>query len=199
MRRSKFTAWLSGLALVHIGNADKSYKSRPDLAPPHLNITIPATSEVEQGDLFIAPYSWSENGTPQSGPYILDSSGELVWSGYGYFNPTTVNFQPSRWKGQAVLFGYEGTLNRLRGHGHGHHKILDQNYQTIREVRHGNHYLSDLHEFNIVDETTALTGSYTPHEVDLTPYGGDENQTWVLNFILQGMLLSPQSVTTKCG
>jgi hypothetical protein len=187
------TFWLSGLirGLVHLHHckADGTYRTRPDLAPPRLNVTIPASTQVEQGYIFVSPYSSGEAGTPQSGPYILDNSGGLVWSGYGYFSPTVANFQPARWKGQEVLFGYEGTLNRFRGHGHGHHKIVDKHYQTIREVRSASHYLSDLHEFAIVNEETALVGSYTPRQLDLRPYGGDENQTWIIEYILQGRSL----------
>ncbi|KAH6660662.1 ASST-domain-containing protein [Truncatella angustata] len=185
MQKYKANRFLASLMLMHECTADRTYRTRPDLAPPRLNITIPASPDVEQGYLFIAPYSWSEEGTPQSGPYIVDNTGELVWSGYGYFNPITANFQPAKWEGQDVLFGYEGTLNRLRGHGHGHHKIVDQHYQTIREVRSATQYISDLHEFNIVGEKTALVGSYTPREIDLSAYGGDSNQTWVLEYILQ--------------
>lgn len=182
----RLTSFSVSLMLLYRScTADRLYKSRPDLAPPILNITIPSTS-AEQPYIFISPYSWDVEGTPQSGPYIVDNTGELVWSGYGYFNPVTANFQPARWKGQDVLFGYEGTINKFRGHGHGHHKIVDQHYQTIREVRSAGHYLSDMHEFNVVNETSVLVGSYTPREIDLTPYGGDENQTWIIEFILQG-------------
>ncbi|KAK9778374.1 putative Major facilitator superfamily (MFS) profile domain-containing protein [Seiridium cardinale] len=176
---------IAGLALLHVCSADRTYRSRPDLAPPHLSITVATSSQVEQGYLFIAPYSGKFQGTPQSGPYIVDNSGDLVWSGYGDFGPTTANFQPARWNGQDVLFGYEGTLNPLKGHGHGHHKIVDQHYQTIHEVRSAGHYLSDMHEFNVVNEKTVLVGSYTPREIDLSPYGGDENQTWIIEYILQ--------------
>ncbi|KAM0814665.1 putative ASST-domain-containing protein [Seiridium cardinale] len=185
MRTLKWNDIIAGLALLHVCSADRTYRSRPDLAPPHLNITVATSSQVEQGYLFIAPYSGKFQGTPQSGPYIVDNSGDLVWSGYGDFGPTTANFQPARWNGQDVLFGYEGTLNPLKGHGHGHHKIVDQHYQTIHEVRSAGHYLSDMHEFNVVNEKTVLVGSYTPREIDLSPYGGDENQTWLIEYILQ--------------
>ncbi|KAI0137058.1 ASST-domain-containing protein [Xylariales sp. AK1849] len=185
MRNFQLDISIAILSFYHICLADRTYKSRPDLSPPRLNITLPATHGVEEGFLFVAPYSWNDDGTRQSSPYILDNEGDLVWSGFGYFAPTAANFQPARWKSKNVLFAYEGTLNRFRGHGHGHHKILDQNYQTVREVRSAGHYLSDLHEFNIVGERTALVGSYTPREMDLKPYGGAENQTWIFEYVLQ--------------
>jgi hypothetical protein len=55
--------------------ADSTYKSRPDLAPPKLNITIPASASVERGFLYIAPFTGFPNsvdhGPLQSAPYIL--------------------------------------------------------------------------------------------------------------------------------
>lgn len=180
-------ATLVGLSAVPLGSADWTYKSRPDLSPPRLNITVPASALVETGYLFVAPYGDSREGTPQQGPYIFDTAGELLWSGFGYFAPVTANFQPARWRGHGdVLLAFEGAMNRYRGHGHGHHKIMDTHYQTIREVRSGGPYLSDMHEFHVVNERTALVGSYTPREMDLKLYGGDEDQTWVIEYILQG-------------
>lgn len=46
-------------------------------------------------------------------------SGDLVWSGFTYFSTWTGNFQAARWKGQDVLFAFEGVHNDLHGHGHG--------------------------------------------------------------------------------
>ncbi len=55
-----------------------------------------------------------------------------------------------------ILFAFEGSRNTQHGHSHGHAKILNGNYETIKEVRSGRHQLMDLHEFRIVDEKTAL-------------------------------------------
>jgi hypothetical protein len=44
---------LLGLSSINKVKADWQFKSRPDLAPPKLNITIPATKDVEPGYLFI--------------------------------------------------------------------------------------------------------------------------------------------------
>jgi len=170
--------------------ADTTYKSRPDLAPPRLNITTRHGDALEKGYLFIAPFSgYAEelaHGPAQPGAYILRDDGDLVWSGFTYFGGWAANFQAARWRGQDVLFSFEGRHNGPHGHGHGHHTLLDRRYQTVRELRAGGHLLSDKHEFIILDEKTALIQIYQPVQLDLTPYGGDEKQTWIVNAIFQG-------------
>jgi hypothetical protein len=171
--------------------ADWKYKSRPDLAPPTLNITIPATSEVSPGFIFVAPYSnvasnSLSHGPLQPGPYIFTSSGELVWSGFGYVAGTVTNFQTAKWKGKDILFAIEATKNADHGHGHGHVKILDQHYETIREVRGGNSALLDIHEFHVVDEKTALVESYKPVPYNLREYGAGPANQWIVEAVVQG-------------
>jgi hypothetical protein len=168
---------LAGLVGLQPGAADRTYKSRPDLSPPHLKITVPASALVDEGYLFVAPSSHVPGGTPQPDPYIFDSTGELIWSGYGYFGPAASNFHPARWRGHGdVLIAFGGAMSWFRGHSHVHHKIVDSRYQTIREVRSGGHYPSDSHELNVVDKRSALVGSYSPHEIDLGPYGGERTR-----------------------
>ena len=147
-------------ALFALATADWQYRSRSDLATPRLNITIPATDDVEPGYLFIAPFAGipdtpsEQHGPRQAGPYIFKDNGDLVWSGYGIYSIWSTNFQAGRWKGKNVLFSFEGDHNAGYGHGHGHITFLDQHYETIRELRAGNHKLVDKHEFEIVDEET---------------------------------------------
>jgi hypothetical protein len=177
-------------------SADWQYKSRPDLSPPILNITIPAQNTSE-GYIFIAPYSGrsfsypTPHGPAQPAPYIFTDKGELVWSGFGYVNGWAANFQAAKWRGKDVLFAHEGNRNTLKGHSHGHVKILDQSYETIKELRAGNHRLSDLHEFHIVDEKTALVESYTPIPYDLSAYGGSPEAQWIINAEFQGLSWPP--------
>ncbi|KAL3480818.1 ASST-domain-containing protein [Aspergillus californicus] len=171
--------------------ADGSYRSRPDLSPPHLNITIPCNGRCEAGYLFVAPFTGFadpvDHGPLQQGPYIFTDDGELVWSGYTYFSTWSGNFQAARWNGEDILFAFEGAHNSLHGHGHGHHTIMNQQYQNIRELRAGNHMLSDKHEFIIINETTALFQIYHPLQKDLSLYGGREGQTWIVDARFQEM------------
>ncbi|KAK0514453.1 hypothetical protein JMJ35_003070 [Cladonia borealis] len=171
--------------------ADSTFRSRPDLSPPHLNVTIECSGRCETGFIFVAPFvgfaDLSDRGPLQSGAYILSDSGDLVWSGFTYFSIWTGNFQAARWQGQDVLFAFEGAHNGLHGHAHGHHTILNQQYQTIRELRAGNHILSDKHEFIILDERTALFQIHHPMQMDLTDYGGTYDQSWIIDARSQEM------------
>lgn len=178
------------LTLVPFAAADWQYRSRPDLAPPKLNITIPPTDEVAPGYYFITPFSGFsdiglDKGPRQAAPYIYDSHGELVWSGFTYFSIWAVNFQATKLFGKDVLFSFEGSHNPSFGHGHGHFTFLDQNYETIKEVRAGNHKLADKHEFHVLNEKTALIEIYDPISTDLTSYGGAPDQQWIINAIFQ--------------
>jgi hypothetical protein len=178
--------------------ADSTYKSRPDLAPPKLNITTPASSSVEKGFLFISPFTGFPNpvdhGPLQPAPYILADTGDLVWSGFTYFSVWAANFQVAKWKGREVLFAFEGQHNSLHGHGHGHHTFLDQHYRNIRELRAGNHLLSDKHEFIIINEETALIQIYHPIELDLHRFGAQEGQTWIVDARFQGKKENPGDI-----
>lgn len=184
-------ALLSIATCLNLAAADWQFKSRPDLAPPRLNITIPAAPDVEKGYLFIAPFAGLEapgeiHGPRQPGPYIFRDDGELIWSGYSYYSIWATNFQKGRWKGRDVLFSFEGDHNPAYGHGHGHTTILDQHYETIRELRAGNHKLTDKHEFHIINEETALIQIYQPVPRDLRKWGAGPEQQWIVDAIIQG-------------
>ncbi|KAI9159013.1 arylsulfotransferase [Paramyrothecium foliicola] len=177
--------------LAQLGTADWQYRSRPDLAPPRLNITIPASDAVVPGYLFLAPFAGypdtptEQHGPRQAAPYIFKDNGDLVWSGYGIYSIWSTNFQAGRWDGNDVLFSFEGDHNPGYGHGHGHITILDQKYETIRELRAGNHKLVDKHEFHIVNEKAGLIQIYQPVPRDLTQWGASAEQQWIVNAIIQ--------------
>ncbi|OTB10073.1 hypothetical protein K445DRAFT_323380 [Daldinia sp. EC12] len=181
----------AALALSSPALADWQFKSRSDLAPPRLNITIPATSDVEKGYLFVAPFAGfpdtptEQHGPRQAGPYIFRDNGDLVWSGYGIYSIWSTNFQAGRWRGKDILFSFEGDHNPGYGHGHGHITIMDNHYETIRELRAGNHKLVDKHEFHIINEETGLIQIYQPVARDLTAWGGSTEQQWIVNSIIQ--------------
>jgi hypothetical protein len=187
-----FVSLMVSFSLIPATSADWQYKSRPDLAPPKLNITIPATKETETGYLFVAPFAGYPEGThhgpAQAAPYIFTDSGDLVWSGFTYFSIWATNFQAARYKGKDILFCFEGSHNAAYGHGHGHTTFLDQNYETIRELRAGNHRLTDKHEFHIINEETALIQIYHPVPHNLTTFGGSNEQQWIVDAKFQGSL-----------
>jgi hypothetical protein len=182
-------------ALPHLQRslADFQYRSRPDLSPPNLNITIPTTSEVDTGYLFVATYSANRDFKQdasdrpiQPGAYIFRDDGDLVWSSVGYLSGFVANFNFGRWRGQDILYAFQGTIDLLHGHGFGHATILNQHYKQIEVVTGGNHKILDLHEFTIVDERTALVEIYDQVPLDLSPYGGNETQKWIVDALVQG-------------
>lgn len=176
---------------ISLALADTTYRTRPDLSPLHLNITIPCRDDFcEPGFLFISPFTTygepDDHVSFQAAPYILSSTGDLVWSGFGYFAGWTGNLQVARYHGQDVLFSFEGVHNGNHGHGHGHHTLLSRRYDVVRTLRAGGHLISDKHEFEVVDETTALLQVYQPVQHDLSSFGGDETQTWIVDARFQG-------------
>ncbi|KAF1962788.1 hypothetical protein CC80DRAFT_487258 [Byssothecium circinans] len=187
MKKAVFTA----AAILQFVAADWQFKSRSDLAPPRLNITIPAADNVASGYLFVAPFAGyadtagEQHGPRQAGPYIFRDDGDLVWSGYGIYSIWSTNFQAAKWKGEDVLFSFEGDHNAGYGHGHGHTTIMNKHYETIRELRAGNHKLTDKHEFHVISDNTAVIQVYQPVPRDLTPWGASEEQQWIVNAIFQ--------------
>lgn len=76
-----------------------------------------------------------------------------------------------------------------QGHGFGHHRLLDQKYETVANVTAGGGYEADFHEFSITDEGTAVLGIWEPVKRDLTAYGGEKGG-WVAEAIIQGTTLT---------
>ncbi|OAA75939.1 Arylsulfotransferase [Akanthomyces lecanii RCEF 1005] len=195
MKLSPVSLLLSGLAFA---GADFTYKSRPDLAPLKLNITIPCPgSSCSDGYIFISPFT-GESPAPKSlqekpiqpGNYILTSSGDLVWSGFGYYSGWNANFQKGTYNGKDVLFAFEGLHDGPHAHGLGHHTILDNHYEMVRELRAGRHYISDKHEFIINDDgKSALIQIWQPVPRNLSAYGGGNDHVWIVDAIFQDAIL----------
>jgi hypothetical protein len=180
----------SAATLLGLTNADWQFRSRTDLSPPRLNITVPADrSRVEQGYIFIAPYGGFGDGVrgpEQPGAYIFRDDGELVWSGVGYFGGWVANFAVEEWQGKLVLRAFQGLLDASHGRMYGDHVILNNHYEVFKTVRVGSHRLVSAHEFSIVGGKTVLVETPVAKPVDLTPYGGTTGQTWIVSGGFQG-------------
>ncbi|KAJ5912359.1 hypothetical protein N7504_001242 [Penicillium tannophilum] len=186
----KSLSLLATFLLTGYTGANLAYKSRPDLAVPVLNITIPATNDTAEGLIFYTPESTyaddTGHGPAQSGPYIFTDKGELVWSGFGYVGPRSENFQVHTYRGQQVLGIFEGSHNSPMGHGHGHTSIFDNRYRLLKEIMGGGHSLADQHEFLFFDNHSAVFTVFDPKIRDLTPYGAtSESQSWILDNKIQ--------------
>jgi hypothetical protein len=144
----------------------QSFHSRPELRPP--DVTVSSNAQTATGEMFLAPYS----GIGQYGPMILDEHGGLVW-----FKPLSpagaraADFRVQQYEGKPVLTWWQDPLiaNGSRTAGD---VIADSSYQGIAEIRAGNGYQPDLHEFQITPQGTALITVYDAIDCDLSSVGG---------------------------
>jgi hypothetical protein len=144
----------------------QSFHSAPELRPP--DITVSSTANTATGDLFVAPYS----GVGQYGPMILGEHGELVW--FKSLSPPgarAANFRVQEYEGKPVLTWWQDPLIAV-GHQEAGEVIANSAYQTIAEVRAGNGYQPDLHEFQITPQNTALITVYDAIDCNLSAVGG---------------------------
>ncbi|RAL10941.1 arylsulfotransferase family protein [Aspergillus homomorphus CBS 101889] len=156
--------------------ADGQYRSRPDLSPPKLNITVVAPNANGTEYVFLSPYAGE---LQQPGAYIYRKNGDLVWSGIGYYAGFVGNFHPTTYKGETVLQAFQGTIDFTHGEGWGQQVLLNQNYEHVATAKAANHRIPSIHEFNVIDGKTALVEVYTPTPWNLSAYGGNTSQQWI--------------------
>ena len=147
-----------------------AFRSRPNLAPPPVEVTTPARGTAP-GYVFVAPKNGPDEGYPaQDGPLILDDEGRPVW-----FRPVAseaedaMDFKAQSYRGRPVLTWWEG---RHAGFGQGEYVIFDDSYSEVARVRAGNGYEGDHHEFLITPQDTALVLIYHEVPMDLSAFGG---------------------------
>ena len=144
----------------------QQFASRPDLAPPRVSVQVHSAQQAP-GDELLAPY-----GTlAQAGPMILDRDGGLLW-----FDPVAApqiaaDVRVQQLGGVPVLTWWQGVIT-THGFGLGLDVIDNSRYRTIAEVRAGNGYQADLHEFQITPAGTALLTAYHAVDCDLVSDGG---------------------------
>ncbi|CAN8097568.1 unnamed protein product [Discula destructiva] len=137
---------------------------RPDLRPPPLNIAT-RSSLATPGYLFTSP-TFTGPYRPDSGPYIFDTNGTLIWSGATATGASgasnTHNLHLCTYHSAPHLCLWQGTVRRgTTGRGVG--LILNQQYQVVRTVHsHAPGTAADFHEFTLTPEGTALIVTYTP-------------------------------------
>ncbi len=159
-----------------------SFRSRPDLRPPVVNVTTPP-HHTAPGLVFVAPKNGPGEAHPsQDGCAILDNEGQPVWLHLLSDESLDVmNFEVQEYKGETVLTWWVG---RHTGFGLGECVICDHSYREIKRVRAGNGYEADHHEFLITPQDTALITIYNGVDRDLTSVGGPADAT-VLDGIVQ--------------
>ncbi len=153
------------------------FRSRADLTPAAVKVTL-SSRRAARGDIFLAP----QRGPLQWGPMIVDRDGNLVWFDPLPGNESATNLQVQSYRGKPVLTWWQGQVGG--GVGSGVDMIDDSAYRTVAAVRAANGLNSDLHEFQITPQGTALITAYFPVHWDATPVGGAKDQK-VLDAVVQ--------------
>lgn len=171
-----------------------SFISAPTLHPMKITVNLlnPATSP---GFIFLAPYGFSDDAMMgQSGALMVDNTGTPIW-----FRPLSspnlmnTDFRTQTFKGKPVLTFWQGTLvtppayvNAPGGSSEpgSCYYILDDTYTVIKTVTAQKGFTSDIHEFLLTPQNTALLLSTQAVPLDLTPYGGPKNG-FVQDFAIQ--------------
>ena len=144
----------------------QSFHSQPELRPP--DITVSSTANTATGDLFLAPYS----GVGQYGPMILNEHGELVWfKSLAPYGTRAANLRVQSYEGKPVLTWWQDPLV-ANGSSTAGEVIANSSYQEIADVRAGNGYQPDLHEFQITPQGTGLITVYDAIDCNLESVGG---------------------------
>ncbi|SHM34408.1 arylsulfotransferase family protein [Actinacidiphila paucisporea] len=140
------------------------------LAPVTVLTDKPGTAH---GDLFVSPNAVA--GKYAGGVEILSQDGrETVWSHALPAGQSAADFRKQTYHGKPVLTWWEGT--GLGGAAQGVDVVYNDHYQKIAEVRAGNGYSADGHEFLITPRNTALILAYTVKTADLRSIGGAADQ-----------------------
>ncbi|WP_189958764.1 arylsulfotransferase family protein [Streptomyces alanosinicus] len=145
----------------------------PGAAPlPPVTVLIDKAG-TGSGDIFISPNSATSHYS--SGVEILSRDGKrVVWSHKVPAGQEAADFRTQTYHGRRVLTWWQGTgLGSLAS---GTDYIYNDNYQKIAEVKAGNGYTADGHEFLITPRGTALILAYKQTTADLTSIGGSAHQ-----------------------
>ena len=143
-----------------------------DLRPPVVAVTQNAGAAAGgQGPyLFLAPRGYAGKSVGDSGLMIVDRDGQLVWFGPP-ISGTPLNFTKQVYRGQPVLTWSAGIVNAV-GITYGTSYIADTSYRVIAKVKAGHGAQTDLHEFSITPQDTALITAHRKIQADLSSVGG---------------------------
>jgi len=154
--------------------------------------TPPAVMVLKQGadnsngDIFIAP-----DGGPVGGPEIISNTGKVIWFHTVPAGDWATDFRTQTYQGKPVLTWWQGT--GFGGPSSGTDYIYNDRYRQIAEVKAGNGYSADGHEFLITPWNTALIVADTITTANLTSTGGPADQA-VIDGIVQEIDISTGKV-----
>ena len=121
-----------------------TFRSRPDLSPPAVEVVKDARDDIAPGYIFVAP---QKGDAGQGGSMILDNDGQPVWLRIlQNEDMDMMNFRVQTYKGETVLTWWEGYYT---GHGQREYVIFDGSYREIARFAAANGFNGDHHEFLI--------------------------------------------------
>ncbi len=173
-RRADAVSWLGALSRTS-GVPAQRFHSAQALHPPAIQATGSAASG---GDIFLTAFT-PYGSALQNGPMILDRRGRLVW--FRRVQGYATNLEVQRYQGRRVLTWWQqvdGNPQSNEG------VVVDRSYRTVATVHAGEGYHSDMHEFQLTPQGTALIDAYTPVSANLTSIGGPASGT-VLDCVIQ--------------
>ncbi len=148
--------------------AARRFHSAPHLTPATVYDLAGNPPQTTGQYLFAGP---AAVGGAQTGPMIMDNTGEPVWCAPVTSGGWLTNFATHSYRGQPVLIWWEGRV--LTGYGFGEAVILDRSYREIARVKAANGHHVDLHELTLTDRGTALfTCPPVTTPLDLSAIGG---------------------------
>lgn len=131
-----------------------NFHSRPDIKPAAVRTSV--FGRTSRGYIFVS----AQFGPQQDGPEILDNQGNVVWFKRLKGDDSVTNFRAQRYRGKPVLTWWQGYVTG--GNGLGEDVINDTSYRQIATVRCANGMITDLHEFEITRNNTALLNCVFP-------------------------------------
>jgi hypothetical protein len=146
------------------------FVTRSDIRPPAITVTQAPARASQPPYIFVAPRGYTSTSIGQSGLMIVDRDGGLVWFGPP-LGGTPLNFTTQEYRGQPVLTWSAGVVNQV-GVTTGTSYIADRSYRVIATVKAGNGAQTDLHDFKLTPQGTALVTAHRKVSADLSALGG---------------------------
>jgi len=146
------------------------FVTRSDIRPPAITVTRAPGAAGQPRYIFVAPRGYTSASVGQSGLMIVDRDGGLVWFGPP-LGGTPLNFTTQAYRGQPVLTWSAGVVNQV-GVTTGTSYIADSSYRVIATVKAGNGAQTDLHDFKLTPQGTALVTAHRKVSADLSALGG---------------------------
>jgi hypothetical protein len=168
-------------ASASTGGASTASASTSTLRPPPVTVLTDRGNANDGGDIFISPYG--DSSTYANGAEILSPDAKkVIWFHQAPSGEEDSDFRTQTYDGQPVLTFWQGT--GFGGVSTGTDYVYNDKYQEIAQVKAGNGYSADGHEFLLIPGGKALIVSYTTSTANLTSIGGPADQA-VINGLVQ--------------